>query len=121
MMPSIPCTCVNARDALLSVEWNDGTSAEFASIWLRDNLPEDRDRYSGQRLIDVTQLPAEARIRTAELSGSEVRILWQDESRASSFALGWLYEQTVRSGRPERDVRRWLEGARLGVRRDFAW
>src|SRR6202451_1960351 len=120
-MRTVDSARLTARPDSLLIEWDDGTSAEFASIWLRDNLPEDRDRYSGQRLVDVTQLPAEARIRTAELSGSEFRILWQDESRASSFALGWLYQQTGCCRRPERDVRRWLEGARLEARRDFAW
>jgi alpha-ketoglutarate-dependent taurine dioxygenase len=119
--PRVVSARLTARPDSLSIEWDDGTSAEFASIWLRDNLPEDRDRYSGQRLMDVTELPAEARIRTAELSGSEVRILWQDESRASSFALDWLYQQTSRCPRPERDLRRWLEGSRLEARREFAW
>jgi gamma-butyrobetaine dioxygenase len=121
LMPTVDSARLTARPDSLLIEWDDGTSAEFASIWLRDNLPEDRDRYSGQRLVDVTQLPAEARIRTAELSGSEVRILWQDESRASSFALDWLYQQTSRCPRPERDLRRWLEGSRLEARREFAW
>jgi alpha-ketoglutarate-dependent taurine dioxygenase len=122
MMPSIPCTCVNARDALLSVEWNDGTSAEFASIWLRDNLPEDRDGYSGQRLIDVTELPLRPRIRTATLADATVSVAWQDESRVSTFALDWLYEQAMHchdSLAPE--PLRWLEGSQLQAGRDFAW
>src|ERR1700722_9405885 len=122
MMPSIPCTCVSARDALLSVEWNDGTSAEFASIWLRDNLPEDRDGYSGQRLIDVTELPLQPRIRSATLADATVRVAWQDESRVSTFALDWLYEQARHChGSPAPEPLRWLEGGQLQAGRDFAW
>src|ERR1700688_197601 len=104
-MPSIPCTGVNARDALLTVEWNDGTSAEFPGIWLRDNLPEDRDRHSGQRQIDVTELPIEPRIGSATLEEAHVRMLWKGESRVSSFELAWLYEQAATGGgRPELDL-----------------
>jgi alpha-ketoglutarate-dependent taurine dioxygenase len=122
MMPSIPCTCVNARDVLLSVEWDDGTSAEFASIWLRDNLPEDRDGYSGQRLIDVTELPLQPRIRSATLADATVRVAWQDESRVSTFALDWLYEQAMHwHDSPALEPLRWLEGGQLQAGRDFAW
>jgi alpha-ketoglutarate-dependent taurine dioxygenase len=122
MMPSIPCTCVNARDALLSVEWNDGTSAQFASIWLRDNLPEDRDGYSGQRLIDVTELPLQPRIRTATLDEATVSVAWQDESRVSTFALDWLYQQATHShDSPAPQPLLWLAGGQLQAGRDFAW
>jgi gamma-butyrobetaine dioxygenase len=122
MMPSVVSASVTARDASLTVEWDDGTSGEFPGIWLRDNLPEDRDRYSGQRLIDVTELPIEPRIATATLAERGVRIVWQDESRVSTFALGWLYEHAVgRRDRAELQLRRWLDGAQLEPRRDFAW
>jgi hypothetical protein len=42
---------------LLGIEWADGTLSEFASPWLRDNLREDRDPHSGQRLVDIADLP----------------------------------------------------------------
>jgi alpha-ketoglutarate-dependent taurine dioxygenase len=122
MMPSVVSSGVIAHDASLTVEWDDGTSGQFASVWLRDNLPEDRDGHSGQRLIDVTELPVEPRIRTATLADTDVRIVWRDESRVSTFALDWLYEQAAaRHGRPELEVRRWLDGAQLEPKRDFAW
>ena len=50
---------------MLSIEWADGTSSEFASLWLRDNLREDRDPHSGQRLVDIADLPEDPRIRSA--------------------------------------------------------
>lgn len=113
---------VSARPESLMVQWGDGTTDEFASIWLRDNLPEDRDSHSGQRLIDVTDIPREPRISAASLEGSMARVTWQGDSRASSFALDWLYEHVVsRRGRPELELRRWLEAATLQARRDFAW
>src|ERR1700686_1582256 len=122
MMPAAVSTRVTARPDSLCIEWDDGTSGEFASVWLRDNLPEDRDAYSGQRLTDVTELPVEPRIRTATLADTAVRIVWQDESRVSTIALHWLYEHTgTHDRRPEPQVRRWLDGAQLNPRRDFAW
>ena len=53
MTPPVAAAGVRACDTSLSVEWDDGTRAVFPGIWLRDNLPEDRDRHSGQRQIDV--------------------------------------------------------------------
>jgi hypothetical protein len=122
MMVPMVCTRVNADEALLAIEWHDGTSAEFASVWLRDNLPEDRDEYSGQRLSDVTQLPAQPRIRSATLSDAQVRIAWHDEARVSAFALDWLYQQAAALRERATPVpRRWLDGARLEAKSDFAF
>ncbi|MDE2219549.1 MAG: TauD/TfdA family dioxygenase [Gammaproteobacteria bacterium] len=107
---------------MLSVRWSDGTVGEFASIWLRDNLAEDRERPSGQRLVDVTDLPRDPRIRSAELSGANALIGWQDEALVSTHALDWLYEFAAGRQRvPERERRLWLEGSGLSAQRDFGW
>jgi alpha-ketoglutarate-dependent taurine dioxygenase len=122
MMPSVLSTRVTADHDCLIIEWNDGTRGEFASVWLRDNLPEDRDAFSGQRLIDITELPAATRIHTATLTDDALRIAWQDESRVSTFALEWLFEHSApRGARPVPARRLWLDGAQLKARRDFAW
>jgi alpha-ketoglutarate-dependent taurine dioxygenase len=122
MTPPVAAAGVRACDTSLSVEWDDGTSAVFPGIWLRDNLPEDRDRHSGQRQIDVTELPIEPRIGSATLEEAHVRILWKGESRVSSFELAWLYEHAAAGGaRPELDLHHWLDAARLEPRRDFNW
>ncbi|MGH8253882.1 MAG: TauD/TfdA family dioxygenase [Steroidobacteraceae bacterium] len=121
-MSAPTATRVDTQPEGLTVHWSDGTVGEFASIWLRDNLPEDRDRHSGQRLIDVTDLPADPRIRGAALLGAAANIDWQDESPSSTIALDWLYDYAhERQGRPELDRREWLDGAKLDAQRDFAW
>jgi Taurine catabolism dioxygenase TauD, TfdA family/Gamma-butyrobetaine hydroxylase-like, N-terminal len=113
---------VIASPDALRIEWQDGISGEFASVWLRDNLPEDRDAHSGQRLTDVTALPAAPRIRSAAVADGQLRVVWQDEPRVATFALDWLYEHSgTRTGRAQPPARRWLEGAQLEPRRDFAW
>jgi len=114
---------VSARPELLSIEWSDGTRSEYPSVWLRDNLAEDRDAHSGQRLVDVADLPAQPRIRSARRANGSVQIEWDGEQRSSTFAIGWLaaYGSGRGASRPELERRHWLEAASLDARRDFAW
>jgi alpha-ketoglutarate-dependent taurine dioxygenase len=107
----------------LGIEWADGTMSEFASLWLRDNLREDRDPHSGQRLIDIADLPEEPKIRSAIAHDGAVDIQWAAESRSASFDLQWLFAHAPNPShpRPEFTPKRWLEGARLDAAQDFAW
>jgi gamma-butyrobetaine dioxygenase len=108
---------------MLCIEWADGTLGEYASIWLRDNLREDRDPHSGQRLIDIADLPEDPKIVSAAARNGAVSIEWEAEPRSASFELQWLLAQAPSSpmNRPEFTRRRWLEGAHLDAARDFAW
>jgi gamma-butyrobetaine dioxygenase len=116
-------TRVWALPDVLKVEWTDGTSSEFASVWLRDNLREDRDPYSGQRLIDIADLPEDPKIRSALVHNGTVNVEWESESRSAAFALEWLREHAANGpgGPPQFAPKLWLEGARLDAARDFAW
>jgi alpha-ketoglutarate-dependent taurine dioxygenase len=108
---------------LLNVEWADGTSSEFASLWLRDNLRDDRDPNSGQRLVDIPDLPENPRIRSAVAHNGAVNIEWEAEPRPATFELEWLRAHASnRSLRPpEFAPKRWLEGSTLDAAKDFAW
>ncbi len=108
---------------MLNVEWADGTSSEYASLWLRDNLREDRDPHSGQRLIDIPDLPENPRIRSAVAENGAVNIAWEAEPRPATFELEWLFAHAPeRSVRPQEFARkRWLEGSSLDAAKDFAW
>ena len=112
-----------AAPETLTVEWADGARSEYSSLWLRDNVPEDRDAYSGQRLVDIADVPASPRIRSAVREDGAVRIDWDGEVRTASFKLQWLraHRPEAPVQRPELQVRTWLEGQRLDARRDFAW
>ena len=117
-------TRVSATPEALTVEWIDGGASEFLSIWLSDNCPDHRDSYSGQRLIDILDLPLEPRIHSAVLSADAVRIQWEGQSRATDFKLSWLARHAPgeRVGRaPELVTRLWLEGGSLEATKDFAW
>jgi alpha-ketoglutarate-dependent taurine dioxygenase len=122
-MPEARIRRVAVSPELLTVEWLDGRVSEFASLWLRDNRSEDRDVHSGQRLIDVADLPEGPRLRAAVPENGAVRIEWEGEPRGASFELAWLADHAFDRAprRPELAVHRWLEGAALEARRDFAF
>jgi gamma-butyrobetaine dioxygenase len=107
----------------LTIEWADGVVAEFAGVWLRDNLLEDRDPHSGQRLVDIADLPARPLIRSASVAGDAVRIEWESEAATAIFAVAWLATHTAGGAaeRPERITTTWLHGAAMDAAHDFAW
>ena len=114
---------VSAAPETLTIEWAEGGVSDFASLWLLDNRTEDRDAHSGQRLIDIADLPECPRIRSAEMRDGAVRVVWEEDALAASFEPGWLHAQASRRGEPppEEQRRLWLEGATLDARRDFGW
>ena len=86
----------------LGIDWSDGTSSEFASLWLRDNLREDRDPHSGQRLVDIADLPEDPRIRSAIAQNGSISVEWENETRPGSFELQWLQAQGPPRSDPQR-------------------
>ncbi len=116
-------TDIRWTPSALTLEWADGDRVELASVWLRDNIREDRDPGNGQRLIDVADLPLTPRIRHAGLEGTAVRVEWEQETGAASFEADWLAAQAaaITGARALQQPRLWLEGARLDAARDFAW
>ncbi len=104
------------------IEWSGGRATEFASLWLRDNCPSDRDPGNGQRLVDIADVPAAPRLRAVRVDEGALVVNWEGEPREDRFALAWLDEQSrPRSQRrPELAVRHWLEGAAIDARTFFA-
>jgi [2-(trimethylamino)ethyl]phosphonate dioxygenase len=88
----------------LTIEWEDGRTSEFASLWLRDNVREDRDPHNGQRLVDITDLPEEPRIRSAAAAKGVVRVDWEDDSRGACFELDWLAAHAFGGGQPHNET-----------------
>ncbi|HTV94570.1 MAG TPA: TauD/TfdA family dioxygenase [Steroidobacteraceae bacterium] len=112
-----------ARPEALTLQWSEGSADEYASIWLCDNAPAHRDPHSGQRLIDVADLPEAPRIRSAVLREGRVHIEWQDSIAPASFDLQWLAAHGAGTAhrRDQPAVHPWLDGASLDAARDFAW
>ena len=76
----------------LSVAWAGGGHAEFPFIWLRDNClcPACRDPGSGQRLVDVLDLPAAPAALDAVLAEDAVEIRWAPDGHRSRYEAAWL-------------------------------
>jgi alpha-ketoglutarate-dependent taurine dioxygenase len=107
---------------LLTIVWPDGRRSEFTSLWLADNDPIYRDPHSGQRLIDVADLPDAPRIRHAALNDGHVLIEWEAGAASTSIAVKWLALQGKRPAAGlARPVSLWGDAARMGARKDFAW
>jgi gamma-butyrobetaine dioxygenase len=120
-MSTIAARRVSFGPDRLNVEWADGSISEFASLWLRDNLREDRDAHSGQRLIDVADLPRDPKIRGAAAHDGCVTVEWENEERRANFGLDWLRAHSPDHIGRGRAPRLWLEAAHLAATRDFAW
>lgn len=123
MNASLDVRRIESTPELLTIEWQNGAVAEFSSIWLRDNRREDRDPHSGQRLVDVVDLPVRSRIRSASTADGSVRIEWETEASPATFDLQWLAAQASNPVlvHPERVPTPWLGGAGMNARQDFAW
>ena len=74
----------------LTIEWPDGRSATFPAVWLRDQCPGDRDKRTGQRLVDIVDLPEHPVIRNIVCSEEALEIHWTGESRSCVLSIGWL-------------------------------
>ncbi|HEY2678150.1 MAG TPA: TauD/TfdA family dioxygenase [Steroidobacteraceae bacterium] len=111
---------VRADADSLTLQWADGKSSRFASIWLRDNETGQRDAHSGQRLIDIADLPETPKIRSASVRAGSVQIQWENDSRGTSFDIAWLAAQADVSPSRRGAVTAWIGGS-LNALENFAW
>jgi len=73
------------------ITWTDGHNSTFDSLWLRDNCPEDRHPTTGQRLVDIADLPANPKLRSVCQQGDHtLEICWIDEGLRARFSSEWL-------------------------------
>ena len=122
-MPSVPVIrALEVAPETLTVRWGDGRVDEFPSMWLRDNLAEERDPHSGQRLVDITDLPEAPRLAGAEVASDALQVKWQDRTAPGRFSLAWLAAHAPGHSRLRAPAPRpWLEGSARAAERDFAW
>lgn len=62
------------------------------AIWLRDNCRCSicRDPATGERLVSITDLPADISVATSSRSGGQIEIVFGPDGHQSTFDLGWL-------------------------------
>jgi gamma-butyrobetaine dioxygenase len=86
-----PLPAVTWDAETLHLQWPDGLTGVYPTVWLRDNDPADRDAHTGQRLTDIADQPEEPRLAAVE-SQEDGRLLlwWADEEKVSRFDPTWL-------------------------------
>ncbi len=81
---------LRADKRTVHVQWNDGTSADYPFIWLRDNGPEGFHADTKERHFDLLSVPADVAPKTVALNGSALELDWGDSGGVSRFDLDWL-------------------------------
>jgi len=111
----------------IRINWSDGNSSSFPSIYLRDNC-NDGKTPNGQRLFETYQLkPDEIKINSVSFQSDSdsdtdnqeqveekvINIKWSDESY-NTFSAEWLFENSLnehhrlqRSQRISQDITLW--------------
>ena len=87
-------TSINSTAEELQLTWSDGKESRLAAIWLRDHcqMPGSRNPDNGQRLINITDIPTDTRIKTAQLNQGNVVIEFSPENYSSTYPAFWLRE-----------------------------
>ena len=80
----------------LSLTWNDGETARFHAVWLRDNAldAETRAPGNGQRLVTVLDIPEDTLIlNSAITSNGDLEIEFAPDNKLVTFPFDWLAER----------------------------
>ncbi len=89
-------TGVNTADDAIHLRWSDGLQSRFYLLWLRDNCPSVRHPGTGQRIVDITELPRDFSVRRTQLeSDGSLLVHWAGDRHISRFSAQWLRLQSV--------------------------
>ncbi|MCR9142193.1 MAG: TauD/TfdA family dioxygenase [bacterium] len=84
-------TGIDTADDAIHVRWSDGVLGRFHLLWLRDNCSSVRHPGTGQRLVDITELPRDISIQRAQLETDDSLLIhWAGDRHISRFAGAWL-------------------------------
>lgn len=84
-------TQLQVQPTALTLHWEDGHAWHIAAYWLRDNCHCALCRHprNGQKLYQITDLPADLGLREARLDSEGLRVHWSDDHR-SVYSWLWL-------------------------------
>lgn len=94
----MPIRSVFSSGPALVVAWEKGGESAFPAIWLRDNCrcADCRHPGNGQRLYEITDIPAEIAIAEAGLAGDQqVKVTWAPGGHVSHFPAAWLVDHDL--------------------------
>ena len=105
-------TSVDILDGGNSIAVDTGTGrARFHAIWLRDNAldAETRDPGNGQRLITISDIPAETTVAEAAVRNGDLDVVFSPDRKPAHFPSWWLADHAY--DRPEMPSAGWLDKA----------
>ena len=78
----------------LTIDWENGQQSQLAAIWLRDHcqMTESRDAISGQRLMNITGIPADLEIDSVTRENDSLIIRYHPDQHCSRFSIDWIYQ-----------------------------
>ena len=81
-------------DNHLNIHWSDGRKSNLAAIWLRDHcqMPQSRDPVSGQRLLNITDIPVDIHIASVTQDKENLIVDFMPDSHRSEFSVSWLLD-----------------------------
>ena len=81
----------DAEELVLS--WDDASESRLQAIWLRDHcqMPSSRDPSNGQRLLNITDIPADTGIGRVSLDDDRLYVTFVPDGHESEFEQDWLY------------------------------
>jgi gamma-butyrobetaine dioxygenase len=75
----------------LTVDFSDGTQAQYSLIWLVDNCPEGFHPQTGERAFDLLSAPDAPLLRSSHiLDDGRLQLQWEHDAPASHFSAAWL-------------------------------
>ncbi len=92
------------QGAAVRLGWDDGSSARFHAIWLRDNAldPATRAPGNGQRLVTILDIPADTvAAEVALLDDGNVSLRFLPEDKTVTFPAAWLAAHAYDRGRAD--------------------
>ena len=89
----------------LHIDWADGASSELQALWLRDHcqMPSSRNPDNGQRLLNITDIPADIGIADVKLDDASILIEFTPGGHSSEFDLQWLRDNCYCLNRQDDD------------------
>ena len=80
---------IRAETRTIHIDWDDGESAGFPFIWLRDNCPTGFHPQTFERDFDLTSVPLDISPVDAVAKNGHVDVSWPD-GHVSRFDAAWL-------------------------------
>lgn len=89
----------------LAITWDDGSHSRLLAVWLRDHcrMPQSRNPDNGQRLQNITDIPADIAIAAVALEAGRLVVEFSPDGHRSEFDLAWLYRNCYCLNEPHDD------------------